>query len=338
MNVLQAVEPNKYMNSTRARFIIPLCSLSVWLTVGGHVFAQQVADTKFNVAVSNPAYADKHPRMLFDEAHFNVHTASGGYKPFADLVSNDGCKVTPNPKPFNAAVLAGADILVIANARGAARPSELPAFTEAECDAVRDWVRDGGTLLLVTDHYPIGYANENLAKRFDVDLSRGTTMDAAHAAPGAGGPSALLFDRTNQLLGDHAITRGRDEAERIKQVVTFTGLSLKGPEGSTALLKLSDSATDRMPSPTVPGQPGLPQARRRAQGAATNEPQVSAAGRSQGLAMKFGKGRVVVLGEASELSAQRAGPQARAMGMNFPGCDNRQFALNIIHWLSGLTD
>ena len=300
--------------------------------------AQQAADTNFNVAVAKPAYTGKHPRVLFDEAHFNVHTASTGYKPFADLVRNDGCIVSPNTKPFEAATLAGADILVIANARGAARPAELPAFTDAECDAVRDWVRGGGALLLVTDHYPIGFANEKLARRFGVDLSRGTTMDAAHTAPGAGGQGALLFARTNQLLGDHTITRGRDESERINQIVTFTGLSLKGPEGSTALLKLSDSAVDRMPSAGAPGLPGRPQVGRRAQGVAANQPQVPAAGRAQGVAMKFGQGRVVVLGEASELSAQRAGPQGRAMGMNFPGCDNRQFALNIIHWLSGLTD
>jgi len=26
------------------------------------------------------------------------------------------------------------------------------------------------------------------------------------------------------------------------------------------------------------------------------------------------------------------------MGMNVPGCDNRQFALNIVHWLTGLID
>ena len=26
------------------------------------------------------------------------------------------------------------------------------------------------------------------------------------------------------------------------------------------------------------------------------------------------------------------------MGMNVPGCDNRKMALNLMHWLSGLTD
>jgi hypothetical protein len=64
----------------------------------------------------------------------------------------------------------------------------------------------------------------------------------------------------------------------------------------------------------------------------------SAAGRAQGIALKFGKGRVVVMGEAAMLSAQLAGPQKMKFGMNQPGLDNRQFVLNVIHWLSGSLD
>jgi hypothetical protein len=63
--------------------------------------------------------------------------------------------------------------------------------------------------------------------------------------------------------------------------------------------------------------------------------QISAAGRAQGLALEFGKGRVVVLGEAAMLTAQVALRGFR-FGMNVPGIDNRQLALNIMHWLSGL--
>jgi hypothetical protein len=62
----------------------------------------------------------------------------------------------------------------------------------------------------------------------------------------------------------------------------------------------------------------------------------SAAGRAQGIALKFGKGRVVVLGEAALLSAQVSGSENFKMGMNVPGTDNKQFALNIMHWLTGL--
>jgi hypothetical protein len=52
--------------------------------------------------------------------------------------------------------------------------------------------------------------------------------------------------------------------------------------------------------------------------------------------MKFGKGRVVVQAEAAMLSAQVSGAENRRMGMNVPGNDNRQYALNLMHWLSGI--
>jgi len=58
--------------------------------------------------------------------------------------------------------------------------------------------------------------------------------------------------------------------------------------------------------------------------------------------MRFGKGRVVVLGEAALLTAQivtspDGNPQTqRKFGMNAPGNDDRQFALNVLHWLSGV--
>jgi hypothetical protein len=51
---------------------------------------------------------------------------------------------------------------------------------------------------------------------------------------------------------------------------------------------------------------------------------------------------VVVLGEAAMLSAQvivrPGGGEAFRMGMNRAGIDNRQLALNIMHWLSGALD
>jgi hypothetical protein len=56
---------------------------------------------------------------------------------------------------------------------------------------------------------------------------------------------------------------------------------------------------------------------------------------------RFGKGRVVILDEAAQLSAQLTGLERTTqnmMGMNVPGIDNRQFAVNIMHWLSGLLE
>jgi hypothetical protein len=222
------------------------CVLAICWQCGVTAVGQQTPDRDFKVTVADPAYKGAHPKVLFDEAHYNVHTTQGSYKTFVDLITSDGYQVAANDRPFAAAVLAGYDVLVISNARGASRPSEKPAFTDAECDAVRDWVRSGGALLLVVDHYPTGHNAEILSKRFGVDMSKGTTTDPAHTPPGAGG-GTLLFSRDEKLLGDHPIMQGRSESERLNRVVTFTGQSLKGPEGSVALLKFSDTAVDRLP-------------------------------------------------------------------------------------------
>ena len=35
------------------------------------------------------------PRVVIDESHRNFHTASGRYRPFAQLIGNDGYRVEP---------------------------------------------------------------------------------------------------------------------------------------------------------------------------------------------------------------------------------------------------
>jgi len=282
--------------------------------------AQQIADPNFDVRVAHPAYARNGPKVLFDEAHNNFHTASGRYKPFADLITNDGYQVTPNKPKFSPEVLKGYDLLVISNALGAPRmnmpEASNPAFDDQECDAVRDWVKAGGGLLLIADHAPMGAANQILAQRFDVNMSKMFTIDNQNYDKESNNPGFIVYTRDSGRLADHAITRGRNDSERVNKIITFTGQSLKGPVDSVSFLKLADSAVDAMPG--------------------VNTDPASAAGRAQGLAMKFGKGRVVVLGEAAMLSAQLAGPNGIKFGMNRPGIDNRQLALNIAHWLSGV--
>jgi hypothetical protein len=57
---------------------------------------------------------------------------------------------------------------------------------------------------------------------------------------------------------------------------------------------------------------------------------------AQGVALQFGKGRVVILGEAAMLTAQLDGKTRKPFGMNVKGTDDRQLALNTMHWLSGV--
>ena len=278
--------------------------------------AQQQADPEFNTSVENPAYKREGPRVMFDEAHHNFHTTEGRYKPFVDLMMSDGYRVIRSRQSFSKQRLETYKILVIANALGAEEDDDAgadsSAFNDDEITAVYDWVKDGGALLLIADHAPFGGAAAALANKFGVDMSKGYTFDPQNSIA----PTQLIFSRENKLLGSHPIIEGRNEKERINLVRSFTGQSLKGPEGSTGILNLAGTAFDR---PTF-----------------SAETSVSAAGRTQAVAFKLGKGRVVVQGEAAMLSAQIAGPDKHPLGMNVPGNDNRQYALNLMHWLSGI--
>lgn len=278
-------------------------------------YRQQVADPNFNPKVANPAYTTAHPTVLFDEAHNNFHTARGRYKPFADMITSDGYKVVPNTRDFTRESLNGYDILVISNAQGDSASGADAAFTTRECDAVRDWVRGGGALLLIADHWPMCTAAANLSSRFGVEMGNGFTDDPANHDKQL---DDILFTRENKLLKDHPVTLGRDSSERVNRVVTFIGQAMKAPQGSVAFLRLADTAYEEL---------------------WPNRTRISAANRAQGIALKYGNGRVVVLGEAAMLTAQLAGRKREPWGgLNTPGIDNKQLALNIMHWLSKLLD
>lgn len=301
--------------------------------------AQTITDPAFDASVKTPVYARTHPRVVIDEAHFNYHTATGRFRAFAQILRNDGYDVRGGFARFEKTALQGIAVLVVANARGAAEGADAiaqPAFMSSECDVVREWVRAGGSLLLVVDHAPFADAAARLASRFGVTFGKGHVFDIANSDIS---PTMLIFSVENGLLGEHPTLRGRSDAERVRRVVSFEGQSLQGPAGSVSLLTFSPTAYE------ADTQGDLQQAQRIAgtRSRDSREPidhTRSAAGLSQGLALEFGKGRVVVMGGAGVFSAQilRSGhaPDLK-FGMNRPGNDDKLFALNVVHWLSRLS-
>jgi len=303
-----------------------VCAAVIVVTAGVVVwafFSEPGADTAYDTTVQSPQLLQRRPRVLFDVGHRNLHTPRGRYGPFCKLIASDGCRVSTHRSAFDAAALRECDILVIVNACGPGdgeRRAQSP-FDSAECAAIRGWVEGGGSLLLVADHHPYGEAAAKLASEFGVEMSGGWTDDEKHARAGSGDPGQLLFSRENGLLGEHAITRG------VNVVETFTGQSLRGPAGSVSLLTLAETAMDRVPkSSATEEKDGV----RRTTFQTDDLP---AGGRSQGLAMLFGKGRVVVLGEAAMLTAQVDRESGRKFGMNTGGNDDREFALGVVRWL-----
>jgi hypothetical protein len=276
----------------------------------------QEVDAGYHPTVARAAYdGELHPVVLFDEAHHETYTAVGRSRPFVELLTKDGYQVRPNRKPIRKEILAEANVLVVVDPLATTAASAASTWSPAEADAIYEWVQAGGALLLVADSGPTARAAAGLAKRFGVDMSEGETFDPAHSGDASTPTAWISFSRQNKLLADHPITRGRNDAEKIDTVVTFHGQSLQGPEGSAAFLPLGDAARDQHVAE------GL---------------DLSAAGRAQGIAFDLGKGRVVVLADAAMTTAQQLGGGALKVGMNRPDNDDRQLALNILHWLTRL--
>lgn len=286
-------------------------------------------DRAFDVRVASPAYSANGPVVLFDEGHRNTHTTQTGYKPLADLFRNDGYQVRTSLAALSPERLADVSVLVLALGQGANVTNDASAYSPTEMAAVEHFVRRGGSLLLITDHWPYGSAVQALGRRFGVTMGAGLVQDPLHA-DSIRGDSHLVFTTSNGLLREHPVVRGRMPTERITSVITFTGQSLSGPPGAVAFLALSDSATERLPTPAAVDSSNGNVRISMEYGAP-----VASSGRAQGLAFSDSAGRVVVLGEAGMLRAQRA-RGGQAVGMNMTGYDNRQLALNIMHWLSRL--
>jgi hypothetical protein len=293
---------------------------------------QQIADPDFKPSVSKPAYVQTHPLIVVDEAHANFHTASGRYKPFADLLTADGYRVVAGTDPFAVDRLRDARVLVISNARGAGLTAENAAdppsaFSEAECDSVRDWVRAGGSLLLIADHSPFGATAALLASRFGVEMGKGYAWSVSKAA--AEPTTQIEYTADTGLLVGHSITRG------VTRVVAFTGQSLSVPPAAVALLTFGSTSYE---STAANAQSDMAAFR---EGKKTTARAIG--GRAQALALEYGKGRVVMVGEAAMFSAQVGSfPDEKGqtvkfkMGMNVEGNENAQFLLNIMHWLTRL--
>ena len=283
--------------------------------------AQQVADTSFKPPIPDPAHRlGRGPVVLLDEAHYNFHTAEGRYKPFSELLRRDGYVVKASRLKFSRASLRGGRILVIANPLAERNRTDwsLPtpsAFSEEEVEAVRDWVKGGGSLLLIADHMPFPGAAGTLASAFGIRFSNGYARDEKGQGP-------MLFKLSDGSLKEHQITRGRADAERVTSVATFTGSAFQVEGDAQPLLVLGPSVSSFMTS--VAGQ------------ITDVTPRIPVGGWYQGAVIRFGKGRVGVFGEAAMFSAQLAGPNRGPMGMNAPiAAQNPQFLLNVMHWLSG---
>jgi len=252
------------------------------------------------------------PIVFIDEAHNNLHSIKGRFKPFSQVLTSDGYIVEPSKKKFSLEYLKQADILVIVNALDKNRRDYNPpygdAFEDSEVEAVKQWVFKGGSLFLVADHTPFPKVINKLSAAFGFEFSNGHVDDA-------------IFRFDNNAFINHPIIKKTAHSERIVQVKTFGGSAFQIPEHAKPLLILGKGVTSL--EPDIPFQVNSKTLR------------IPVEGWSQGAVLEFGEGRVAVFSEAMMFTSQLIVSTDEKRGLRSVGAEqNEQFLLNVMHWLS----
>ena len=284
---------------------------------------QQVPDTAFKAPIAEPRHpTGQGPVVTLDEAHYNFHTLAERYKAFSNALRDDGYVVRSNEEPFSERMLAATDVLVIANALSErnAQTWTLPcpsAFSATEIASVKRWVEQGGSLFLIADHMPFAGAAEELGAAFGFRWLNCYALDDRKR-------KHERFFRSAGLK-DNAITDGSLTGLRVDTIVTFTGSAFQLAAHAEPILELDSNYTLVETTEAGNFNKGLPMRK--------------ATGWYQGASLEFGKGRVVVFGEAAMFSAQLAGAQYGPMGFNQPEASgNITLLRNILAWLTDRSD
>lgn len=286
------------------------------------LFSQQIADTSYNPVIQKTEYEKgKGPVVFIDEGHYNFHTKDGRFKAFANLLEKDGYNVKEYKGLFDKDKLTDGKILVISNALNKINVKDwyLPnpsAFTISEIEIVKQWVSEGGSLFLIADHMPMAGAAKDLAAVFGFEFTNGFAFDTTSRG-------RSIFSAGDKTLLESVITKGRNKDESVTQLATFTGQAFKitGKE-AVPIIIFNNNYVNFLPDTAWVFD--------------NKTTKYNVEGWSQGAYTAYGKGKVVVFGEAAMFTAQLAGPNKNKMGMNSPEApQNYKLLLNIIHWLDG---
>ena len=298
---------------------LPFYLLFILLLVINLPIILQAPDFSYRPEITSPAYPKgEGPLILFDEAHNNIHSLRDRFLVTARLMEDDGYNVQPlNEKITSKEVLAGCRILIICNALHDRNVSDWTnptwsAFSEKEIRNISQWVFEGGSLLLIVNHMPIPGAAYDLAWEFGFELRNGHARQIPR--------KDNIFYRAGNTLTDNPITNGMDDSDAVDSIIVFDGSAFLIPADATSILTLGPTFYQWDPD--------------RVWDFDSVEP-YHAEGYSIGAFKTFGKGKVVVYGDAMMFTAQLgAGLSWIRIGMNSAKAPyNYRLLLNTIRWL-----
>mgnify|MGYP003326267338 CR=1 FL=1 len=113
---------------------------------------------------------------LLTHTHKNFFIQSHLIKPLVDLLLNDGYRVSFSDKEFSKSSLSQAKVLVVITALPFDFATERSAadkntFSENELHELQSWVKNGGSLLVFSEHAPFDQAVNPLLRKFEIDTN-----------------------------------------------------------------------------------------------------------------------------------------------------------------------
>lgn len=217
------------------------------------------------------------------------------------------CVVCLSPEgALNSKILAGCEVLVITTRKGDINP-----YSAEELTLIPDFVRQGGGLLLMSNH-------GDVPGRYPIDLTKQDSILASRL--GVGIETAFFANREpnelselsgSALLATHPIMRGAAGASPIRSIFTINCCSIVS-SGSAPLVTLSNQMIDHR------------------NGYAPDGRCFAVALDADGRGTPEFKGRVVVAADSGFIGTE---------GTTYPGPgliehgDNLRFVQNIIRWL-----
>jgi len=299
---------------------------------GADAAVQQSSNPGAEPPIARPAYPpEAGPVVAIDEAHRNTHSIGGAFKGLGRLLTRDGFRVRPLADAISREALEGIGVLVIAQPGG--WDGADASLDDGEAATLLEWVRRGGSLLLILDHRPGPAGGQRMTSALGIEswhdgyaavdtpdgpvytirYQRSGRQPEAEVFPTLGGGTA--WQGPDALVLDHLITAGRGAAERVDSVMTFGGSAFRPPPGAEPLLVLPARAISL--APTAPdGNPRVP-----------GTPRVPVGGWLGGAVLRVDRGRVALFAETGMFSAQW--PVHEAASQNY------KLVVNVMRWLSG---
>lgn len=198
--------------------------------------------------------------VIFDEAHNEawtirpelagrmqpVHPGDASYARAAGLLADRDFSVAANTEPLDSGVLESCDLLVIAHPSDPRWESTTgvgsPQLTAAEQDAIYDYVRSGGGLVVLGETEQDKYGNNvnDLLARFELRLRSDTVQDYEHCD---GAPTWIHAE-----LVDGGRGSGGDLLAGVNAACFYRATTIESRNGARVLARTHRSAS-------VPGAP-----------------------------------------------------------------------------------